>query len=150
MELKPNKKLNDTQILLLLKNISEVLKTHTLDELNDFLTTAINEKSDTNLYENYIIELVCETYEISKTTLIHSKSNTKATMPREVAFCLLHLTINLSIRKIAKIFHFKSHNTVGKAIVKYKNLNPSIKCDREMISAIELLKEKVINKINNK
>jgi hypothetical protein len=56
MELKPNKKLNDTQILLLLKNISEVLKTHTLDELNDFLTTAINEKSDTNLYENSIMK----------------------------------------------------------------------------------------------
>lgn len=145
------KKLQDSEIQQLLKNIVEVLKHYTVPEFNNFLVTAINKKEDTHYAEKYILELVCETYKISFNALVYSKSNPNVTKPRQVAFCLLHYTLGLSTRYIAKtIFHFKYHNTVGSAIKMYKNLDTNIKPDRELIESIEMLRERVMKKLQDK
>lgn len=143
-------RLPQSEIQKLLKNIVDVLKTCTVPELNDYLVTVINTKEDTHEAQNYILDLVCETYNISHRALIYSKSNQSVTKARQVAFCLLHFTLGLSTRHIAnKVFHFKYHNTVASAIKIYKNLDMNIKPDREFKVSIEMLREKVTNKLNN-
>jgi chromosomal replication initiation ATPase DnaA len=143
-----SKKLEGADIQKLLKNIVEVLKHYTLPEFNDILVSVVNEKGDSHYAEKYILDLVCETYKISHRALIYSKSNPNVTKARQVTFCLLHFTLGLSTRYIAKqIFHFNHHNTVGSAIKMYKKLNPSLAPDRELKESIELLRDKVITKI---
>lgn len=145
-----NKRLNESEVQRLLKNIVDVLKHYTLPELNDYLSVALNKKEDTHFAEKYILDLVCEAYNISYRALIYSKSNQSITRARQVAFCLLHFTLGLSTRYIAKrVFHFKYHNTVGSAIKMYKNLDPDIKPDREFQQSVEALKEKVVKKLKN-
>ena len=143
-------KLPQSEIQKLLKNIVDVLKTYTIPELNDYLVTVINKKEDTHHAQIYILDLVCETYNISHRALIYSKSNQSVTKARQVAFCLLHFTLGLSTRHIASnVFHFKYHNAVSSAIKMYKNLDMEIKPDRQFKESIEVLREKVTNKLNN-
>ena len=143
-------KLPQSEIQKLLKNIVDVLKTYTIPELNDYLVTVINKKEDTHHAQIYILDLVCETYNISHRALIYSKSNQSVTKARQVAFCLLHFTLGLSTRHIAsKVFHFKYHNAVSSAIKMYKNLDMEIKPDRQFKESIEVLREKVTNTLNN-
>ena len=142
------RKLEESEIQHLLKNLMEVLQLYTVPEFNNFLITAINKKGDTHSAEKYILELVCETYKISYRALVFSKSNQNVTIPRQVAFCLLHYTLGLSTRYIAKtIFHFEHHSTVGSAIKMYKNLNPNLKPDKELMQSIDALREKVVAKM---
>jgi chromosomal replication initiation ATPase DnaA len=143
-------RLNEAEVQSLLKNIVDILKHYTLPELNDYLLSAVNKKEDTHDAEKYIINLVCETYNVSYRSLIYSRSNQSITKARQVAFCLLHFTLGLSTRYIAKrVFKLKYHNTVGSAIKMYKNLNPNMKLDREFKQTVETLKEKVISKLKN-
>jgi chromosomal replication initiation ATPase DnaA len=146
-----NGKLDQSEIQSLLKNIGEVLQHYSVKEFNAYLVTAINKKSDNHYAEEYILSLVCETYKITRRNLIFSKSNYAATTPRQVAYCLLHYTLGLSPRYIAKrIFHLTYHSTVSDAVSNYKKLDPNIKPDKEMIDSISMLKEKVLEKIKTK
>ena len=143
-----SKRLNEVEVQSLLKNIVDVLKHYTLPELNEYLLGALSKKGDNHDAEKYILNLVCETYNISYRALIYSRSNQSVTKARQVAFCLLHFTLGLSTRYIAKrVFKLKYHNTVGSAIKMYKTLNPNMKQDREFQQSVETLKEKVISKL---
>ncbi len=143
-----NSKLDNVEAQRLLVNIAEVLKLYTLPELNDILVHHINKKSGNVYAEKYILDLVCDTYKISYRALVYSKFNPRVTKARQVAYCLLHYTLGLSVRYIAKtIFHFEHHTNVGSAIGMYKKLNLKLAPDREFKESIDMLREKVITKI---
>ena len=133
-----------------IKHIQQSLKIFTLTELNDVLVNVINKKEDKQKDKekniDLILNIICEEYKIKKHELIYSKDK-NVQQPRTIAFCLLHLSLNLPIRYIAnKIFFLKWHNTVGVAIKYYNTLNPNIVPDRVFIEKINTVKTKV-NKI---
>lgn len=143
-----NPKLDNVEAQRLLVNIAEVLKLYTLPEVNDILVHHINKKSGNVYAEKYILDLVCDTYKVSYRALVYSKSNPSVTRARQVAYCLLHYTLGLSVRHIAKrVFHFDHHNSVGSAINMYKKLNPKLAPDKEFKESIDMLREKVMTKI---
>jgi chromosomal replication initiation ATPase DnaA len=142
-------KLNDEQIKELLTNISDMLKFYTVTELNLFLAAGINKKQHNYSAQEYILNLVCDTYSVTRHSLLHAKNNQQITGVREVAFCLLHYMLGISQRKIAmNIFTLKNHSPVFLAVKKYKSLDMKIKQDREFKASIDILQEKVQQEIN--
>ena len=112
------------------------------------LREQIDWKHQQHRFEKYILDLVCDTYKVSYRALVYSKSNPSVTRARQVAYCLLHYTLGLSVRHIAKrVFHFDHHNSVGSAINMYKKLNPKLAPDKEFKESIDMLREKVMTKI---
>jgi chromosomal replication initiation ATPase DnaA len=149
-DVKEGDKLQETQIQMLLKSIVRFLKSNPVPELTEMILTSINKRDDIHSSEKYILDLVCETYKVSNRALIYGKSNRTLTKPRQVAFCLLYFTLGLSIRYIAKdIFKLRHHSAVGDAIKRYKNLDTNIKPDREFKKSIEILRDKIVEKMQN-
>lgn len=143
-----NPKRDNCEAQRLLVNIAEILKLYTLPELNDILVHQLNKKNGNIYAEKFILDLVCSTYKVSFRALVYSKSNHSITKARQVAYCLLHYTLGLSVRYIAiRIFHFEHHNRVGSAIKMYKKLNLKVAPDKEFKDSIDMLREKVMAKI---
>ena len=135
-----------TQSLMI--NLGEALKHYTVDELNNHLSTVINQKDDKYDLQVYIIDLVCEEYKTNRRNLIESRSNREISEARLICFCLLHHSLGISIRHIAKkIFGFKHFSIVGKAIRQHKTLDPNIKADKKIIDSLQKLQDKVSLKL---
>jgi hypothetical protein len=142
--------MKSNEVQKLLKNISKALEHYSVPEFNNYLTTAIYKKDDTSFAQDYILSIVCQTYNITLSNLLNSKSNQSITKARRVAFCILHYTLGLSTRYIANnIFKFKYHSAVGDAIKRYKEVNLKVKTDKEFKDDIDEITKKVLIKINS-
>lgn len=134
------------------KNLQQGLKKFTLKELNEELQAILEKRYDKQQDKqkqiSLILELVCKEYNIPRNTLIHSRTTSELKQPRTIAFCLLHFTLNLPIRYIAKrVFFLKFHNSVGVAIKYYNSINPKIAPDKEFIDMFTKIQTNAIKKL---
>lgn len=141
------------QVQQFLKSIQKGLKQYTLEEFNVAIDGALKPKTqneqDKRREINIVLDLICKEYGITKDALIYDKTKRTILRARNIAYCILHFNIKLSIRYIAtKVFFLKWHNSVGIAIKNYNMLNPKIATDKEfndMFKKIEDLTNKKIN-----
>jgi chromosomal replication initiation ATPase DnaA len=135
-------------IILLLKNLQMSLKKYTIKELNNAMNKVLEEETPhqkvKEMQVSLVLEEVCKQYKINRQQLIHSKASGELKQAKMIAYCLLHIQLELPIRYIAKrIFYLKWHNNVGVAIKHHKNLNPQIKPDKEFINKMENIKQQI-------
>lgn len=136
------------------KNIQQGLKRFTLGELNESLHSILQNKEDKQKDKQkqiaLVLDSVCKEYGIKRDYLIKGKSKGDLQQARNIAYCILHLDLGLSIRYIAKnVFFLEWHNSVGVAIKYHKELNTDIAPDRKFKEKLELIKSGIVSKIKN-
>lgn len=141
------------QVQQLIKSLQKGLKQYSLEEFNLALSgvlknKAVNEK-DKEKQIIIVLDSICKEYNITKDALVYEKTKRNVVQARNIAYCILHLDIKLSIRYIAtRVFFLKWHNSVGVAIKNYNTLNPEIPPDKEFIDKFKKIQTEVIKKIN--
>lgn len=140
----PNK---ETEILL--KNIQDCLREYSVNELNDALLMALDNKCERKKDVDLIIKLVCQEFKTTDRILLRSKLRRDIQDARFTAFCLLHFVLKFPIRYIAsRIFQFRSHTSVSVSIRYFKNLNEKIKTDYEFKQRFDKVKNEYLSLIN--
>ena len=131
------------EIKKLLKNIQEGLSLYSLQELNQALVTSLNKKHEIAHEIDCVLDLVCGEFSISKTTLktIHIRGDLQEA--KQIAYCLLHHNLGLSIRYISERIFFNSHTSVANGITKLKNADITHKQDKEFIERYNELQKKL-------
>lgn len=141
------------QVQQLIKSLQIGLKQYTLEEFNEAINGALKPKTQNQKEKEkqilIVLDLICKEYSITKESLIYEKTKREIVQARNIAYCILHLNVKLSIRYIAtKVFFLKWHNSVGVAIKNYNSLNPNIAPDKEFIDKFKIIQNSVIKKIN--
>jgi|LakMenE01Jun11ns_1017448.scaffolds.fasta_scaffold9745610_3 chromosomal replication initiation ATPase DnaA len=130
----------------LLKNIQKGIKVYGLKQLNDSLEALINSGDGRDKIIDKILLIVCDDFKISKNILLFSNERGEIQEARRIATCLLFFNANIPVRTISKkIFERDWTLFVSKAIKRHRNINESIKPDREYKERYEKL-EKILNK----
>jgi hypothetical protein len=138
------------EIELLLKNLQNGLKRHSVSELNDAISIAINNKDDIKSDIDFILSLVAKDYGITIKAIKRNYARGKATDAKQIAYCLLHFNLGLSIRYIAKNVFHNWATSVFTGIKRFKNSDVKVKNDAEFIDRYKRLQEKVIKYLENK
>ncbi len=128
---------------ILLKNLQDGLKNHSLKELNDALVVAINNKYDKKADIDNVLLLVCKNYKISIKTLLSSHARGEIQEAKQIAYCLLHINLGLSIRYIAKRVFFNWPSSVMIGVKRYKFANPKVKDDAAFLETYNNLQQKL-------
>lgn len=134
----------------LLKNIQEGLKKYSISELNEALIAILNKKHDKSEEIDYVFSIVTNEFNISIRTLKQKNHRGIINDAKQIAYCLLHLTLGLSIRHIADKIFFNWHTSVSIAIKRFKTTNTEIKQDKEFIDKYTKLQLKLIEFVNTK
>lgn len=147
--------LEKRELEVFFKNIQQGLKKYTLQELNDSIGQIVNNKTDKQKDKkqqiNIVIDVICGDFTISKESLLKGRGKGTIQEARKFAFCILHNDFNVPIRYIAKkVFQLNWHTSVSIAIQYYKTLNLDVKPDREFMERLQIIKNKIVEKINNK
>lgn len=143
-----------TELENFLKNIQNGLKKFTLKELNDSLYIVLRTKNGKQnpkqKYIQIVLDEVSKEFDIQLEYLINSRKRGTVQQARKIAYCILHFNLKLPIRYIAKnVFYQNWHTRVG-AIIQYHNrLNLNIKPDKEFYDKLQLINQKVTEKIKN-
>jgi chromosomal replication initiation ATPase DnaA len=114
----------------LLKNIQEGIRLYGVKELNSAISKTLYNKTDKGEDIEFIINMICLEFNVSRFNLIKSKKHGYVQKARKIIFCLLYFEVGLSLRDIGKIFG-KYVRSVAIAIENYKKLNLKIKQDKE-------------------
>lgn len=138
------------EIETLLKNLQEGLKTHSVKELNDAITTAITNKYDKKADIDFVLTIVSKTYEIGIKALMSNHGRGKVQDAKQMAYCLLHFNLGLSMRYIAKKIFFNWPASVLIGINRYKTASPKVKHDVEFMETYTRLQTELLNYISNK
>ena len=141
-----------TELAVLFKNIHKGLKTYSVKELNKAIVEYLNKKPDITNKEDidFVLLLVCEEYNVTKRILINSTGRGKIQQAREIAYCLLHFDLGLTLRYIAKRIFFKWHNTVAISCRHLKNVNVNLKPEKEFKDKYDFLQKKLFEYLTKK
>ena len=126
------------------------LKNHSVKELNDALVVVINNKYDKKADIDKVLLLVSKTYEIGVRTLLSSKGRGRIQEAKQIAYCLLHINLGLSIRYIAARIFFNWPSSVMIGIKRYKFANPKVKHDAQFLETYENLQDQLMKYLSNK
>lgn len=135
---------NTTKIF---KNLKVALDRMSIDELNVVLSKALRAKNKLEKSDevNYIISIICEVFEITRTEFNRLRTGGNSTEARQCAMCIFHLHPKMAYPQRQISYFFKTSTiTVLKAINKYRNIDLNIKFDREFKEK----HDKVLNKFN--
>ena len=137
---------DNVEIKKLLKNIQDGLKLYSLQELNEAIVNSLNTKHDKTTEIEYVLNLVCNEFSITKAAI--KSVNIRGTLQdaKQIAYCLLHFNLGLSIRHISERVFFNSHTSVANGIMKLKNANILLKQDKEFVDKYNALQQKLITK----
>ena len=138
-----------TDLENLLSNIQKGLKEFSIKELNEAIILFLNKKSDKSIEINYILEIVASEYNISVKKLKAKHSRGLDQEAKQIAYCLLHLDLDLSTRYISRRIFMNNHNSLAIGIRKLKQADKNHKIDLMFIKKYELLKSKFINNFSN-
>jgi chromosomal replication initiation ATPase DnaA len=139
---------NDTKdIETLLKSIQEGLKKYSLKELNEAIINILNKKSDKTLEIDYVLTLVCDEFSVSKTTLKSKNARGVLQDAKQIAYCLLHLNLGLSIRYISNNVFHNWPTSVAIGVKRFKTSDIKYKQDKEFIDKYVKLETKLIQNI---
>ena len=133
----------------LLKSIQEGLKNYTVKELNEAIISFLNKKHDKTLEIDYVMTIVCNEFEVSKTTLKSKNARGNLQEAKQIAYCLLHLNLGLSIRYIAKRVFFNWPTSVAIGVKRFKSADINHKQDKQFIDKYSELEKKLINNITS-
>ena len=105
---------------LLLKNIQKGLKFFSIKELSDNIMSFLKSKESKTNEINIILEIVQKEFSISLSKL---KSNGRGELQdaKQIAYCLLHYDLGLSVRHISTKIFDNWHNSVLVALVDHLN-----------------------------
>lgn len=114
---------NTKELGELFDNLKKISKSNGIQELNEALTLFFAKKQDNSTEIDFVIQSVADEYSISVRTLKHSTARGQAQEAREVAYCILHLNLGITLRYISKRVFFKSsHTSINRVIVKFKDM----------------------------
>lgn len=128
----------------LLHSIQEGLKNFTISELNEAIISFLNKKNDKSLEINYIIQIVSEHFNLTKVALQSKRARGINQEAKQIAYCLLHFNLGLSLRYISKRIFFNNHNSVAIGIRRLKNADPKIKIDKGFLDNYNHLQERLL------
>lgn len=134
---------------VLLKNIQEGIRLYGVKELNQAITSALYKKTDKADEIEYIKTVLCDSYNISRHTLMTSKKHGDVQTARQIAYCLLYFDLGLSLREIAEIFG-KFVRSVSRITDNFRTLNTAISTDRKFLEEYKNFQQKVLLYINSK
>jgi|TARA_R110000803_G_scaffold25320_2_gene60490 chromosomal replication initiation ATPase DnaA len=137
------------QLELLLGNIQEGLKKFTIKELNEAIISFLNKKSDKTTEINYVLDIVCDEYNISKITLKSNNARGVLQDAKQVCYCLLNLNLGLSLRYISDRIFFNNHNSVAIGVRKLKRADKNHKVDKEFIEKYKKLEKRLLTNFAN-
>lgn len=141
----------EKQVETLLKNMHKVIKKHGIDGLNEALVVLINQNSDNSEEVALAFKVVSEEFNIEPKHLMLKHTRGRITDAKQICYCLLNGCLNLSVRKIAKIFNLgNSFAVVFNGIDRLRKANPSLKQDNEFIKHFEKAKNNLLIELNNK
>jgi chromosomal replication initiation ATPase DnaA len=131
----------------LLKNIQEGLKKYTVKELNEAIVSFLNNKDDKSPEIDYVLMLVSQDFGVPVKTL--KRKNVRGTIQeaKQIAYCLMHFNLGLSIRYISKRVFFNWPTSVQTGIKKYKQADPNHPQDKQFIDKYNELQAQLIEKI---
>ena len=137
---------DNEEIKKLLKNIQEGLRIYGLQELNEAIVNTLNDKHDKTNDIDYVLNLVCEEFRISKKSIKSVNIRGNLQDAKQVAYCLLHFDLGLSLRHISERIFFNSHTSIANGIMRFKNANVLVKQDKEFIDKYNTLQAKLKSK----
>lgn len=125
----------------LLKNIQKGLKHFSIKELSDNVFNFLKSKEEKTKEINIILKLVQNEFSISLSKL---KSNARGEIQdaKQLAYCLLHFDLGLSVRHISTRIFDNWHNSVFKGIKRLKNIDVNLKPDKEFFDKYQFLQAK--------
>ena len=135
------------EVETLLKNIQLGLKKYSVQDLNEAIVIFLNKKNDKSIEIDQVIILVCQEYNISKNTLKNKNARGNLQEAKQIAYCLLHFNLGLSIRHIATKIFFNWPTSVYIGIKKYKTADKSHRQDKKFIDKYEKLQSTLVKQI---
>jgi chromosomal replication initiation ATPase DnaA len=136
---------DNTEIKSLLQNIQKGLRLYSVTELNDALEQALIKKHEKTKEIDYVLTIVSNEYNISQYALKNMKKRGNLQDAKQLAYCLLHFNLGLSIRYIANSIFFCWHSSVANGVARFKKSDIQHKQDRAFLEKYELLKNKLLN-----
>lgn len=138
------------KLSLLFKTLQKALKSHSINDITDAVSSFLSKKADKHEEVHYVLEIVCSEFNISKRMLTHSPGKGNVFTARNIAYCILHYNLSLPVRHIATIIPKKTHTSVFKAVAYFKTINTDIKVDREFKEVYDRIALKLSEFIENK
>jgi chromosomal replication initiation ATPase DnaA len=140
---------NKLELESLLNNIQEGLKKFTIKELNEAIISFLNKKSDKSLEINYVMHIVSKDYNITFETLKSKNARGNLQEAKQIAYCLLHFNLGLSLRYISNRVFFNNHNSVAIGIKRLKKADPNHIVDKNFIGKYKTLEHELISNFGN-
>jgi len=135
----------------LFKTLQKALDSHTIPEITEAVSAYLAKKSDKHEEIHYVLEIICDEFNISRRLLVSSNLRGKITEARNLAYCLLHNELHLPVRYIStSVVPRKTHCGVFNAVSYFKSLNPEVKVDREFKEKYDRMLIKLSEFIKNK
>ena len=139
----------EKQVETLLKNMHRVIKKHGLDGLNDALVVLINQNSDNSDEVAVAFKVVSKEFNIEPKDLMLKHARGHLTDAKQVCYCLLHNCLQLSVRKIARIFNIgNSFASVFNGIDRLRKADPNFKQDMDFLLHYETAKTNLLTELN--
>lgn len=132
---------------LLLKNIQKGLKFFSIKELSDNIMSFLKSKESKSNEINIILEIVQKEFSISLSKL---KSNGRGELQdaKQLAYCLLHYDLGLSVRHISTKIFDNWHNSVFQGIKRLKTIDTNLKPDRDFYERYKSLQTQFKTELN--
>jgi chromosomal replication initiation ATPase DnaA len=141
----------EKQVETLLKNMHKVIQKHGIDGLNDALVVLINQNSDNSDEVAIAFKVVSIEFKIEPKDLMLKHARGHLTDAKQVCYCLLHNCLQLSVRKIARIFNIgNSFTSVFNGIDRLRKADPNLKQDKDFVTHYETAKNNLLTALNNK
>ncbi|MBO4395563.1 MAG: chromosomal replication initiator protein DnaA [Eubacterium sp.] len=112
----------------------------TIEMAENALKDIISDESSVRLTADYIIDVICNHYNVDKEKLLSEKRTQDLTIPRQICMYLCSEYTTLTQQQIADKLNRSNHTTVKHGIDKIK---ADLKTDNELQSDIIMLKKKL-------
>lgn len=132
----------------LIKNIHQGLKKVGLKELNSGILRILSNKGNKDEEIDYVLHLVCKEYSLPLSSLKSKYPKGQVQDAKQVAYCLFHFDLNLTIRYIAEKIFLNWPTSVYTGIKRFKQGDPNHKADKNFLEKYNKLKIKLNEYIN--
>jgi len=140
---------NNKEIETLLKNIQKGLKKYSVKDLNSAIVEILQKNGSQQKEIDFVLKIVAQKYKISVKTLVNSRARGEIQEARMLSYCLLHYTLGLSIRHVAKNIFHRWHNSVASALRHYKQIQPEkFRVDKEFEDNLKDCQTQLLNYLN--
>lgn len=133
----------------LIKNLHQGLKKVGLKELNNGILKIIKEKNSKSDEVYYVLSIVCKEFDITLSSLKAKYPKGIIQDAKQVAYCLLHFDLHLTMRYIAEKVFQNWPTSVYTGIKRFKEGDPNHKADKDFLEKYQKLKLQTKDFLNN-